>query len=324
MLTKIKNELIYLSTLRRILSSLKSINNDESAIITKKIAGYADSSPDSVAIYFEDKEITYRELINGANQYSHWFLDNGLQKGDVVALLMENRPEFLMAWIGIAQVGGTSALINTNLTGHPLNHSLSISGASKLILGKELISNFETTDDTVKGSFQVWVEGDINKQDYNNLGLTLENLSIVMPAIDYDVTNEDVALYIYTSGTTGDPKAATITHRRLRLMLMGFASAVVPKKTDRIYNVLPLYHSAGGIIAVGLALTTGASLVLKRKFSVNDFWSDVNKYNVTIFQYIGELCRYLLNAPEHKFEQNHNLRIAVSYTHLPLPTILLV
>ena len=44
------------------------------------------------------------------------------------------------------------------------------------------------------------------------------------------MTNEDVALYIYTSGTTGDPKAATITHRRLRLMLMGFASAVVPKK----------------------------------------------------------------------------------------------
>ena len=140
---------------------------DETAIITKKIAGYADSSPDSIAIYFEDKEITYRELINGANQYSHWFLDNGLQKGDVVALLMENRPEFLMAWIGIAQVGGTSALINTNLTGHPLNHSLSISGASKLILGKELISNFETTDDTIKGSFQVWVEGDINKQNYN-------------------------------------------------------------------------------------------------------------------------------------------------------------
>ena len=99
-----------------------------------------------------------------------------------------------------------------------------------------------------------------------------------MPNIDYDITNQDVALYIYTSGTTGDPKAATITHRRLRLMLMGFVSAVLPKKTDRVYNVLPLYHSAGGIIAVGLALTTGASLVLKRKFSVSDFWSDVNEY----------------------------------------------
>ena len=118
---------------------------------------------------------------------------------------MENRPEFLMAWIGIAQVGGTSALINTNLTGHPLNHSLSISGASKLILGKELISNFETTDVTVKDSFQVWVEGDINKQDYNNLGLTLENLSIIMPTIDYDVTNEDVALYNAPLGNKVSP-----------------------------------------------------------------------------------------------------------------------
>ena len=97
MLTKIKNELIYLSTLRRILSSLKSINNDENFIITNKISSFADKTPDSIAIYFEDKEITYKEFINRANQYSHWFLDNGLKKGDVVALLMENRPEFLMS-----------------------------------------------------------------------------------------------------------------------------------------------------------------------------------------------------------------------------------
>tara|TARA_B100001113_G_scaffold22671_1_gene16544 strand:+ start:923 stop:2701 length:1779 start_codon:yes stop_codon:yes gene_type:complete len=310
MLTKIKNELIYLLTLGRILSSLKSINNDENFIITNKISSFADKTPDSIAIYFEDKEITYKEFINRANQYSHWFLDNGLKKGDVVALLMENRPEFLMSWIGIAQVGGTTALINTNLTGHPLNHSLSISGAKKLILGKELLDNFETTNDSIKSSFQVWVEGESNKTKFNNLNQNLEKYETIKPTVAYNVTNQDVALYIYTSGTTGDPKAATITHRRLRLMLMGFASAVLPKKTDKVYNVLPLYHSAGGIIAVGLALTSGASLVLKRKFSVNDFWLDVKKYNVTIFQYIGELCRYLLNAPKNKFENNHNLRIA--------------
>ena len=310
MLTKIKNELIYLSTLRRIFSSLKSINNDENLIITKKIASFADISPKAVAIYFEDRVVTYKELINGANRYSNWFIENGLEKGDVVALLMENRPEFLMAWIGIAQVGGTSALINTNLTGHALNHSLNISGSNNLILGTELLDNFKTTNDTIRNTFNVWVEGDSFHKEYNNLNLSLENLSENKPLIDYSVTNDDIALYIYTSGTTGDPKAATITHRRLRLMLMGFCSAVVPKKSDKVYNVLPLYHSAGGIIAVGLALTTGASLVLKRKFSVKDFWPDVRKYNVTIFQYIGELCRYLLNAPVHELEQRHTLRVA--------------
>ena len=310
MFNKIKNELIYLSTLRRILSSLKLINNDEKAIITKKIAGFAETNPQSIAIYYEDREVSYKELMEGANRYSHWFLKNNLKKGDVIALLMENRPEFLMAWIGIAQVGGTTALINTNLTEHPLNHSLSISGAKNLILGSELINNFNTTNDSIKDSFQVWVEGESNDSKHKKINDVLEDLPTAFPNIDYDVVNHDVALYIYTSGTTGDPKAATITHKRLRMMLLGFVSAIVPKKSDRIYNVLPLYHSAGGIVAVGIALTTGASLVLKRKFSVNEFWTDVNKYQVTIFQYIGELCRYLLNAPQHEHENKHKLRIA--------------
>ena len=283
MFNKIKNELIYLSTLRRILSSLKLINNDEKAIITTKIAGFAETNPQSIAIYYEDREVSYKELMEGANRYSHWFMKNNLKKGDVIALLMENRPEFLMAWIGVAQIGGTTALINTNLTEHPLNHSLSISGAKNLILGSELINNFNTTNDSIKDSFQVWVEGESNDSKHKKINDVLEDLPTSFPNIDYDVVNQDVALYIYTSGTTGDPKAATITHKRLRMMLLGFVSAIVPKKTDRIYNVLPLYHSAGGIVAVGIALTTGASLVLKRKFSVNEFWADVNKYQVTIF-----------------------------------------
>ena len=111
---------------------------------------------------------------------------------------MENRPEFLMAWIGIAQVGGTSALINTNLTGHALNHSLNISGSKNLILGTELLDNFKTTNDTIRNIFNVWVEGDSFHKEYNNLNLSLENLSENKPLIDYSVTNDDIALYIYT------------------------------------------------------------------------------------------------------------------------------
>ena len=79
MFNKIKNELIYLSTLRRILSSLRHINNDEKAIITK-IAGFAETNPQSIAIYYEDREVSYKELMEGANRYSHWFLKNNLKK----------------------------------------------------------------------------------------------------------------------------------------------------------------------------------------------------------------------------------------------------
>jgi fatty-acyl-CoA synthase len=75
-----------------------------------------------------------------------------------------------------------------------------------------------------------------------------------------------------------------------------------------MYNVLPLYHSAGGICAVGVALTAGGSLVLRRKFSAQEFWNDCHRYKPTFFQYIGELCRYLLNAPIGPHERDHGLR----------------
>ena len=310
MLKRIKNEYIYISTFGRIFKALRSIESNPEQIVPLQIAEFAKKNPDSIAIYYEDKEITYRDLIDRSNKYAQWFLNNNLSKGDVVALMMENRPEFLACWIGITQAGGTVALINTNLSGQPLDYSLGISQASNLILGSELLENFLTTSDETKSNFKTWTQGNHNESNYfEDLDKYLNNLSADKPQVDYKITNDDDALYIYTSGTTGNPKAATISHKRLRLMMMGFKGAIQPNKNDRVYNVLPLYHSAGGVIAVGLALTSGASLVLKRKFSVNEFWDDVHKYKITIFQYIGELCRYLLNAPFHKHEKDHNLRM---------------
>ena len=310
MLKKLRREVIYLLVLRKIIPRLKRVNEVEDEIFPKQIAEHAKKTPKQVAVYFEDEKVTYQQLIFRANQYSHWFLKNGLKRGDVVALLMENRPEFLIVWIGITQIGGTVALINTNLKGHPLDHSLSISSAKHIIIGEEMVNNFHSVNDVIRENLQVWIEGKKVSSDYNNLNDTVLNNSINFPNLDYEVTNNDVALYIYTSGTTGDPKAASISHKRLRLMPMTFIAAISPKKSDKIYNVLPLYHSAGGVVAVGIALTTGASLVLRRKFSVKEFWEDVDRYKVTIFQYIGELCRYLLNAPHNEYEKSHNLRIA--------------
>ena len=311
MLKRIINEYIYISTFGRIFKALKSIESKPENIVPMQIAAFARETPDAIAIYYEDEKISYKELIDRSNKYAQWFLKNNLAKGDVVALMMENRPEFLSCWIGITQVGGTVALINTNLSGQPLDYSLGISQANNLILGSELLESFSTANDKTKNKFNTWVQGNYQESNYfKNINKVLEDLPSEKPKINYTVTNDDDGLYIYTSGTTGNPKAATISHKRLRLMMLGFKGAIQPNKDDRVYNVLPLYHSAGGVIAVGLALTSGASLVLKRKFSVNDFWDDVNKYGVTIFQYIGELCRYLLNAPEHKYEKSHNLRMA--------------
>src|SRR5437899_5175770 len=91
----------------------------------------------------------------------------------------------------------------------------------------------------------------------------------------------DKALNIYTSGTTGLPKAANISHMRLLHIMSSFQAAVNASPDDRMYDVLPLYHSAGGIAALGPPFLGGGSFVIKSKFSATEFWDDCARYKPT-------------------------------------------
>jgi fatty-acyl-CoA synthase len=79
---------------------------------------------------------------------------------------------------------------------------------------------------------------------------------------------------------------------------------------DRMYNCLPMYHSVGGVQAPGAVLAVGGSVVLREKFSASQFWSDISRWDCTIFQYIGELCRYLLHTAASPDETRHHIRLA--------------
>jgi fatty-acyl-CoA synthase len=124
------------------------------------------------------------------------------------------------------------------------------------------------------------------------------------------VTIGDRALLIYTSGTTGLPKAASISHRRVLNWGGWFAGLTDASSKDRLYDCLSLCHSVGGVVAPCRMLFAGASVVLTDRFSSSRFWQDVIRFNCTLFQYIGELCRYLLKAPKSEFERRHQLRLA--------------
>jgi fatty-acyl-CoA synthase len=80
--------------------------------------------------------------------------------------------------------------------------------------------------------------------------------------------------------------------------------------TDRMYDCLPMYHTSGGIVATGAVLLTGGSVVIREKFSAREFWDDIARWDCTLVQYIGELCRYLVNSPPHPKERMHRLRLA--------------
>src|SRR4029077_2494696 len=123
------------------------------------------------------------------------------------------------------------------------------------------------------------------------------------------VTIADHALYIYTSGTTGLPKAANVSHAKLMQWSHWFAGMLQTDPSDRLYSCLPMYHSVGGILAAGAVLATGASVVVRESFSASQFWSDIVHWDCTLFQYIGELCRYLLRTAATPLETQHRVRM---------------
>lgn len=273
---------------------------------------WAAKRPNNVAIWFEDTRYTYREYDTHANRYARWAQSIGLKQGDAVALLMENRPEYLFAWTGLLKIGVTVALINTNLRERALAHSLAISGAKNLVLGAELANNFASSADDLQEKLTVWTTGGaIQGTEDLDKALALQSNAPVGKEAREGLTAGDKCFYIYTSGTTGLPKAANMSHLRIQTMMHSFAAAMRSTQRDRMYVVLPLYHSAGGVCAIGSTLTVGGSVIIRRKFSATQFWDDCRKYRATQFQYIGELCRYLLNSPPHPLERKHYLRVVM-------------
>ena len=282
------------------------------------IEQWAERTPRAIAIRFEGADTTYAELNAAANRYANWAVSMGLGLGDVVAVLMENRPEYMACWLGLAKVGAIGALINTNLTGSSLAHCLRVSEARQLVLGDELRDAWVGARDQLEEKPRVWVlgDGDAEREPLEPGWRDLDDALAEVSAhagrdLREGLTAQDKLFYIYTSGTTGNPKAANISHFRFLYVSAAFSGLARCTAEDRMYVVLPLYHSAGGLCAIGLTFAAGATVVLRRKFSASQFWSDCRAEGVTLFQYIGELCRYLLNSPEHPDERSHSLRLAL-------------
>lgn len=311
-LEPIAREFRVIGSMRRLIKRVSKLKPESPVTVADIIERWARVRPNNVAIYFEDKKYTYREYDAAANRYARWAQAQGLKKGDVVALFMENRPEYLFAWGGLVKIGVVAALINTNLKEKALAHSITVADAKHLILGAEQAEHFATCVDEMSAPIKVWTTGGIVQGTENlDAALAAQSADPLPVGTRAGMTAGDKCFYIYTSGTTGLPKAANMSHLRIQNMMHSFAAAMKTTERDRMYVVLPLYHSAGGVCAIGSVLTSGGAAIIRRKFSATQFWDDCVKYRATQFEYIGELCRYLLNTPPHKLERKHRLRVAM-------------
>lgn len=305
----IGREFVYFNGVRKALSRIGSIDPDDKIRVADVLETEFDRHKSNVAIRFENTLLTYGELDARANQYAHWGLAQGFQPGETVALFMENKPDYLAIWLGMAKIGVVSALLNTNLSGEGLKHCIEIGDSKALIVDTALEDLYEGTRELLDASLRVFsVGGDLTGAI--SIDPSLPSLPTTRPPASHreDQRARDLCFYIYTSGTTGLPKAARLTQSRVLGMMRGFIDACHITERDRIYLTLPLYHATGGICGVGQAFLTGASLILRTRFSASHFWEDAVDYRATSFVYIGELCRYLVSAPPHPLEKAHSIR----------------
>jgi len=306
-LETIKREYRTLKTLSEMKKWIDPIKAESAQLVADDIETVVDKYPSQVLFRFQGQLTTYAEMDAQANRVANWAIEAGLKAGDAVALFMENRPDYVAIWYGLSKIGVVTGLINHNLTDKALAHCVNIAKARIIITGAEQDEQIKSADGLFEEEAELFTLGGKTGQD---LQAALAKASEERPdkALRSHLRGRDLCLYVYTSGTTGLPKAARLTQNRVQGMLRTFIAPCQITPRDRIYITLPLYHGTGGVCGVGLAIMTGASIVLRKKFSARQFWDDAADQGVTVIVYIGELCRYLMNSPPHPKEKAHKIR----------------
>ncbi len=271
--------------------------------------------PDNPAIKSEEACLSYREYNAAVNRCANYFISNGMKKGDVACVCLENRPELLIVYSAMAKIGAVNSMINTNLRQESLKHCLTLHPAKIYIVGEEVIEAFEEIKDDLGLRSDQTLYFIVDKgqtpapEGFIDFNEASRNFPATNPTTVSDVKPADTIAYVFTSGTTaGMPKAAVIPHGRLVRSKYNNGNIVLDMKPhDTMYVPLPFFHTNALALSWPTVFANGSAVAIRRKFSVSNFWNDVHKYNATAWCYIGELCRYLMNQPPQSGDSNNPL-----------------
>jgi citronellyl-CoA synthetase len=301
-----------------ILKNLKqglSIKENDPISIGTVIESNAERYKNDLALLYEDHAFTHDTFNQRINQYANYFLSIGVKDGQVVIIFMENRMEILFLIAALAKIGGVASLISPNQRAGVLKHSVETDPGSVLIIGEELIDAFEEVKSTLNLTNNTrfyWLKdsGDTDcPKGYVDLNNSIKNGSTDNPTITSTITAGQRYANVFTSGTTGLPKASIQRHKRWLTAYYWFGKINMNyNSSDVLYVPIPFFHTNALMVAWSSAAAAGCAIAMRRKFSTSNFWKDVKKFGVTSFIYIGELCRYLYNAPPSDLERQHKIK----------------
>ncbi|WP_327141949.1 long-chain-acyl-CoA synthetase [Nocardia sp. NBC_01327] len=277
------------------------VKSDSKASIGLFFQRAAAKHPDRPFLRFEGREYRWGEANSEVNRYAHVLAERGVKRGDVVGILLANRPEALFTVLAVVKLGATAGLLNHNQRDSVLQHSFGLLNSVLDVVGEECAEALDTLTE-LRPSL-LWSK---------DLEAAARTADATNPPVCEQITAKERAYLIFTSGTTGLPKASVMTHLRWTKSMAGIGGLGVRLGGgDTLYCCLPLYHNNALTVALSSVIAGGATLALGRKFSASRFWEEAIATQATAFIYIGELCRYLINQPPKRTDRMHQVRLAV-------------
>jgi crotonobetaine/carnitine-CoA ligase len=260
--------------------------------------------PDEPFLITRDEELSYAEVDRRVDRTAAAWAALGVGKGDRVAFMLENSPDFVVAWLGLAKLGAILVGLNTRWKALEVAEALTRTRPSLALAdGGHL--------DTVRAANVV---EPLALPDFRAQADAADG-SFARPPLEAT----DPVSFIFTSGTTGYPKAVMQTHGAYVLTGQAYPWWLGLEPGSRLYACLPLLHVNAQAYSTMGAIGLGSGLVLVERFSASRFWDDVRTYRANAFNFIGAVIAILLKAEPGPHERDHELRVMYGAPAFPEP-----
>ncbi|WP_281451960.1 AMP-binding protein [Paenarthrobacter nitroguajacolicus] len=259
------------------------------------LARNAAEDPDRVFLAHGGGESTRREVWECAQRTASGFLSLGINQGDRVAIMLDNGPDFISAWFGLATAGLVEVPLNPEMGSERLLHAMRNSRAVAAVVDVDYIAQFTQLRDELPDLTTIVIVGGDIGSPFKTVSLAELGTSRIgkLP----EVTRADPAAIMYTSGSTGPAKGVILPHGQHYMNGWQARRQAEIKSDDRIFVVLPLHHNQAQGYGVMAAVVAGAEVFIAPGFRRATFWQEVNDAHATVFVFVGALLA-LLGAQE--------------------------
>jgi len=268
---------------------------------------------DAPLLIWDGKETSYAEVNRRADQAARAWHDVGMRRGDRVAFMLDNAPDFIYAWLGAAKLGGILVAINTGFGQDETRYLLTHSESRFALVGQPHTATFSAAAQgapALERTFSIGLADGLD--DFTELAVRADPDA---PAVSLD--GDDLISLIYTSGTTGKPKGVMQTHRNYVLTGQAYPAWMGMERGDRIYACLPLFHINSQAYSLMGAIGADGAIVLAPRFSARRFWEDIRRERVNVFNFIGAMTVILSKSERSAADRDHAVKVAYGVPALP-------